>query len=180
MIALALMQDAAPTVNVWLVLFGTVGGAMAAVFGALLAARAAIEKNLKEQLASAESRRSMDVAACEKREGERVAKSESREDAALERLAGSTAIVTGLSAAVAEFGGVLKDTVSEIRKNAERSEAAVREISELKREAAGLRETTLREAADTKKEIVDLRREVLDLSRMLRGEHVPRADRQHP
>lgn len=175
MISLVLLQDTGPTVNVWLVLFGTVGGAMAAVFGALLAARKAIEANLQAQVKIEQERCTSSIVACEKREAARVEKAETREDAALARLAESTSIITGLSSAVAEFGGVLKDTVAEIRKSGERSEQSVREVAELKREANSLRETTLREAADTKKEIVDLRREVLDLARLLRGEYQPRA-----
>ncbi len=153
---LLLLQEVAPDTNIWLVLFGTVGGAMAAVFGALLAARTTIEKNLKEQ-----------IGAGEKREN----KAEAHEDLALDRLGKATNIITSLTTAINEFGVILKESVSEIRRNAERSEVATREISDLKREAASLREATLRETGDLKGEIKELRREVSELTKELRTRH---------
>ena len=169
MITLALLQQTiAPDGNIWLIILGIAGGAMSGVFGALLASQRTVNANLEKQVLSEQKARQEAVTSCEARERERVEKAEKREDAALERLATQTTIVTGQTAAITEFGGVLKDAVAEIRRDSERSEASSREIADLKKESTSLREVTLRETAELKKEITDLRREVSGLMQELR------------
>ncbi len=168
MLMLAL-QSVAPDGNIWMIILGIAGGAMSGVFGALLASQRTVNANLEKQVLSEQKSRQESVTACEARERERVEKSEKREDAAVDRLGVQTGIVTGQTAAITEFGGVLKDTVAEIRRDSERSEASVREIAELKKEASALREITIRETADLKKELSDLRREMASLVQELRS-----------
>ncbi len=164
-----IQQAAVPDGNVWLIILGIAGGAMSGVFGALLASQRTVNANLEKQVLSEQKTKAEAVTGCEARERERVDKAEKREDTAMERLATATSIVTGQTAAITEFGGVLKDTVAEIRRGSERSEGAALEIGELKRESTSLREVTLRETAELKKEIIDLRREVGDMTMHLRG-----------
>lgn len=165
----ALLQDTGPDSNTWVIILTAVGTGVSGVFGALLASQRTVNANLEKQVLSEQKARQEATVSCEARERERVEKAEKREDAAVERLAVQTSIVTGQTAAITEFGGVLKDTVGEIRRDADRSESAARQIADLKQEAVSLRETTLREAAETKKEITDLRREMSILVQELRA-----------
>jgi hypothetical protein len=166
---LILLQATGPDSNIWLIILGIAGGAMSGVFGALLASQRTVNANLEKQVLSEQKSRQEAVTACEARERERVTKAEERETAALERLGVSTSIITGQTAAITEFGGVLKDTVAEIRRGAERSEASVREIADLKRESASLRETTVRETSALQKIVEDLRREITELVSHIRA-----------
>ncbi len=151
--ALWLLQEAVPDLGE----SGTYLAGMLAIITTLLSAYTLTQKGRLDDLRA-------QILAGEKRE----AKGEGREDAALDRLGTATATITSLTTAINEFGGVLKDTVAEIRRNAERSEAATREIADLKREAGSLREVTVRETGDLKREISELRREVGELVKELR------------
>ncbi len=170
---LTLLAQAAPDSNSWLIILGIAGGAMSGVFGALLASQRTVNANLEKQVLSEQKSRQEAVAECTTRERERVDNAEKREDAAMAQLATQTSIVTGQTAAITEFGGVLKDAVAEIRRDAERSESSGRVIADLKTESASLREVTLRETAELKKEIADLRREVSGLIQELRTTRRP-------
>ncbi len=141
---------------------GTVLAGLLALVTTLLSAYTLTQKGRLDDLRT-------HVVKCEEREKERVGKAEAREDTAVERLGTATNVVTALTVGINEFGGVLKDSVAEIRRTAERSDVAAREIMELKKEASSLRETTLRESADLKKETTLLReatlRETADVKR---------------
>ncbi len=155
-----LLQDIVPEVGS----NGTVLAGLLALVTTLLSAYTLTQKGRLDDLRAA-------VTKCEDREKERVSKAESREDAALDRLGTATNVITALTAGINEFGGVLKDSVAELRRTAERSEGAIREIGDLKKEAMTLREATLRETADLKKEATALReatlRETADVKRDL-------------
>ncbi len=150
---LLLLQEAVPDLGE----SGTYLAGMLAIITTLLSAYTLTQKGRLDDLRA-------QIGAGEKRE----TKAEDREDAANTKLGEQTGIVGKLTAASNEFGGVLKDTVAEIRRNAERSEAATREITDLKREAGSLREVTVRETTDLKREITELRREVGELVKELR------------
>ncbi len=150
---LLLLQEAVPDLGE----SGTYLAGMLAIITTLLSAYTLTQKGRLDDLRA-------QIGAGEKRE----AKAESREDAANLKLGEQTGIVGKLTTASNEFGGVLKDTVAEIRRNAERSDAATREITDLKREAGSLREVTVRETTDLKREITELRREVGELVKELR------------
>ncbi len=142
---------------------GTVLAGLLALVTTLLSAYTLTQKGRLDDLRT-------HVVKCEDREKERVSKAEAREDTAVERLGTATNVVTALTVGINEFGGVLKDSVGEIRRSAERTETAVREITDLKKEAGSLREATLRETADVKREISEIRRDVSEVAKSLRAE----------
>jgi len=154
-----LIQDVAPDLGS----NSTVLAGLLALVTTLLSAYTLTQKGRLDDLRAA-------IASCEAREKERVSKAEAREDSAMERLGTATNVVTSLTVGINEFGGVLKDSVGEIRRSAERTDIAVREITDLKKEASSLREATLRETADVKREISEIRRDVSEVAKALRAE----------
>ena len=155
-----LIQDVVPEIGS----NGTVLAGLLALVTTLLSAYTLTQKGRLDDLRSG-------VVSCEAREKERVSKAESREDAALDRLSSATSVVTSLTVGINEFGGVLKDSVGEVRRSAERTDMAVREITDLKKEATMLREATLRETSDVKRDISEMRREVAEVVKTLRANH---------
>ncbi len=162
---MVLIQDVVPEIGS----NGTVLAGLLAIITTLLSAYTLTQKGRLDDLRS-------NIIGCETREKERVGKAESREDAALDRLGTATNVITALTTGINEFGGVLKDSVAELRRTAERSEASVREIGDLKKEATSLREATLRETADVKRDLGEVRRELSEITksvRMGRSREVP-------
>lgn len=134
-LAFLLQESTGPDETTWLAILTLVGGATSAMFGAMLWSQRKVDSNREQELKK-----------CEDRETKRVERAEGQTDRCNERLAAQTTIINDQTAALREFGGLIKDVAASSKENivegrryAERLESNAKEIAALRSEITELK-----------------------------------------
>lgn len=133
-----------PSVSEWRAILIIMAGGISAVFGGLTLAQKARADDLKEVVAALRAEKAADDAAHERAiqaERDRTARAEKTADDTMGKLATTIAMSAEQTAAIREFGGIVKENASESRRSQERMDLVIRTNEDLRRAIADLRPT---------------------------------------
>lgn len=147
-----LLQDVAgaagnPSISDWRAVIIMFGGALTAVFTALGLVQKGRTDDLNATISRMEAARKEDDATHERQlqaERDRTARAEKAAEEAIGKLGAQTFVLAEQSAAIREFGGVIKESAVESRRIQERLDTAIRTTEDLRR---SLNEAPSRRAA---------------------------------
>lgn len=125
-----------PSISEWRAILILVGGATAALFGALTLTWKGRSEDQAATIARMEAQRKEEEAAHERAlqaERDCTVRAEKTADDAVSRLGAQTAVMAEQSAAVREFGLIVREVASESRRISERLDTVVRTTEDLRR-----------------------------------------------
>ena len=121
-----------PSVSEWRAILIVMAGGVSAVFGSLTLVQKGRADDLKENIAALRAERAADDAAHERAlqaERDRTARAEKAADDAMTRLASTIAITAEQTAAIREFGTIVKEGAVESRRIQEHLDAGADQVA---------------------------------------------------
>ena len=139
--AMNMLQEVAgaassPSVSEWRAILIVMAGGVSAVFGSLTLVQKGRADDLKENIAALRAERAADDAAHERAlqaERDRTARAEKAADDAMTRLASTIAITAEQTAAIREFGTIVKEGAVESRRIPEHLDMVARTSEDVRR-----------------------------------------------
>lgn len=139
-----MLQEAAaaagnPSISEWRAILLLMGGGISVVFGGLTLTQRGRVEDLKEQVAALRAEKIAEEAAHERAlqtERDRTARAEKTADDAMARHASTLSVVAEQTAAIREFGAIVKEATSESRRSQERLDLVARTTEDIRRELA--------------------------------------------